>query len=88
MPTEHVLDSTIFYREVGTGVPIVFLHGNPTSSYLWRGILPAVGDPGWKLAPDLIGMGDSGNRTSNTRSLTRPGISTPGSTPSASTAWY
>ena len=66
MPTEHVLDSTIFYREVGTGVPIVFLHGNPTSSYLWRGILPAVGDPGWKLAPDLIGMGDSGNRTSNT----------------------
>lgn len=60
MPTEQVLDSTIFYREVGTGAPIVFLHGNPTSSHLWRGILPAVGDPGWKLAPDLIGMGDSG----------------------------
>jgi haloalkane dehalogenase len=60
VPSEHVLDSTIFYREAGAGVPIVFLHGNPTSSYLWRRILPAVGDPGWKLAPDLIGMGDSG----------------------------
>jgi haloalkane dehalogenase len=60
MPTEHVLDSMIFYREVGTGQPIVFLHGNPTSSYLWRRILPAVGDPGRCLAPDLIGMGESG----------------------------
>jgi haloalkane dehalogenase len=60
MPTEQVLDSMIFYRGVGTGVPIVFLHGNPTSSYMWRRILPAVGDPGRRLAPDLIGMGDSG----------------------------
>ena len=60
MPTEQVLDSTIFYREIGTGVPIVFLHGNPTSSYLWRNIMPAVGLPGRLLAPDLIGMGDSG----------------------------
>ncbi|MFI5896992.1 haloalkane dehalogenase [Actinoplanes sp. NPDC051513] len=60
MPIEYVLDSMIFYREVGTGVPIVFLHGNPTSSYLWRRILPAVGDSGRRLAPDLIGMGDSG----------------------------
>ena len=60
MPTEQVLNSTMFYRELGTGVPVVFLHGNPTSSYLWRSILPAVGDPGWLLAPDLIGMGDSG----------------------------
>jgi haloalkane dehalogenase len=60
MPTQHVLDSTIFYRETGTGVPMVFLHGNPTSSYLWRRVLPAVGDPGRRLAPDLIGMGDSG----------------------------
>jgi haloalkane dehalogenase len=56
----HVLDSTIFHRETGTGTPMVFLHGNPTSSYLWRHILPAVGDPGRRLAPDLIGMGDSG----------------------------
>jgi haloalkane dehalogenase len=60
MPAEHVLDSMIFYRDVGTGVPIVFLHGNPTSSYLWRRVLPAVGDPGRRLAPDLIGMGESG----------------------------
>jgi pimeloyl-ACP methyl ester carboxylesterase len=33
MPVVNVLDSTIFYRETGTGVPLVFLHGNPTSSY-------------------------------------------------------
>jgi haloalkane dehalogenase len=60
MPTTHVLDSTMFHRESGTGTPIVFLHGNPTSSYVWRHVLPAVGDPGRRLAPDLIGMGDSG----------------------------
>ncbi|GLW06847.1 haloalkane dehalogenase [Microtetraspora sp. NBRC 13810] len=60
MLTQQVLDSTIFYREIGTGTPIVFLHGNPTSSHLWRRIMPAVGDPGRRLAPDLIGMGDSG----------------------------
>ena len=60
MPTAHVLHSTIFYREVGVGVPMVFLHGNPTSSYLWRHILPIVGESGRCLAPDLIGMGDSG----------------------------
>jgi haloalkane dehalogenase len=60
MPVAHVLGSTIFYREIGTGVPLVFLHGNPTSSYLWRCVLPAVGDPGRRLAPDLIGMGESG----------------------------
>jgi haloalkane dehalogenase len=60
MPTAHVLRSTIFYREVGTGTPLVFLHGNPTSSHLWRHILPTVGASGRCLAPDLIGMGDSG----------------------------
>ncbi|TCJ95699.1 haloalkane dehalogenase [Nocardia alba] len=54
-----VLDSTMHHREVGEGVPIVFLHGNPTSSYLWRNVLPAIGS-GRLLAPDLIGMGDSG----------------------------
>ncbi|MFI6024928.1 haloalkane dehalogenase [Amycolatopsis magusensis] len=56
----RVLDSTMAHRELGTGTPIVFLHGNPTSSYLWRHVLPAVGDPGRRLAPDLIGMGESG----------------------------
>jgi haloalkane dehalogenase len=61
MPNADVFHSTIFYREVGAGpVPMVFLHGNPTSSYLWRHILPAVGAAGHCLAPDLIGMGDSG----------------------------
>ena len=44
---------------MGSGDPIVFLHGNPTSSYLWRGIIPHVADLGRCIAPDLIGMGDS-----------------------------
>ncbi len=47
------------YVEQGSGNPIVFLHGNPTSSYLWRKVLPEVADLGRCLAPDLIGMGDS-----------------------------
>ncbi|WKU06966.1 haloalkane dehalogenase [Micromonospora sp. HUAS LYJ1] len=48
------------YVDVGAGDPIVFLHGNPTSSYLWRNVIPAVRDLGRCLAPDLVGMGDSG----------------------------
>ena len=59
MPTTRVLDSTMFHQELGTGHPIVFLHGNPTSSHLWRHIMPAV-SAGRRLAPDLIGMGESG----------------------------
>ena len=47
------------YVETGEGDPIVFLHGNPTSSYLWRNVIPHVADLGRCLAPDLIGMGDS-----------------------------
>ena len=47
------------YIEIGHGDPIVFLHGNPTSSYLWRDVIPQVADFGRCLAPDLIGMGDS-----------------------------
>ena len=47
------------YREVGTGDPIVFLHGNPTSSYLWRHLLDRVAPLGRCLAPDLVGMGNS-----------------------------
>lgn len=50
---------TMAYREGGTGDPIIFLHGNPTSSYLWRNVLPAVTGLGRCLAPDLIGMGAS-----------------------------
>ncbi|WP_341679184.1 haloalkane dehalogenase [Niveibacterium sp. SC-1] len=55
-----VLDSTIRFVDVGRGSPIVFLHGNPTSSYLWRNIIPHVADLGRCLAPDLIGFGESG----------------------------
>jgi len=47
------------YVELGSGDPIVFLHGNPTSSYLWRNIMPHLKSLGRCLAPDLIGMGDS-----------------------------
>jgi haloalkane dehalogenase len=47
------------YHERGNGDPIVFLHGNPTSSYLWRDVIPAVEDRARCIAPDLIGMGDS-----------------------------
>lgn len=45
--------------EMGAGDPIVFLHGNPTSSFLWRNIMPGLTDFGRCIAPDLIGMGDS-----------------------------
>ena len=47
------------YVEMGSGDPIIFLHGNPTSSYLWRDIMPALAGRGRCIAPDLIGMGDS-----------------------------
>jgi haloalkane dehalogenase len=55
-----VLDSTMVYVDAGQGPPVVFLHGNPTSSYLWRNVIPHVTAVGRCLAPDLIGMGDSG----------------------------
>src|SRR5579872_3671707 len=54
-----VLDTEMSYVDTGQGDPIVFLHGNPTSSYLWRNIIPHVIDLGWCLAPDLVGMGQS-----------------------------
>ena len=47
------------YVEIGAGDPIVFLHGNPTSSYLWRNVMPHLADRRRCVAPDLIGMGDS-----------------------------
>lgn len=55
-----VLDTQMSYIDVGQGDPIVFLHGNPTSSYLWRNVIPHVESLGRCLAPDLIGMGQSG----------------------------
>ncbi len=55
----RVLGKQMAYVEVGEGDPIVFLHGNPTSSYLWRNVIPHLEGQGRCIAPDLIGMGDS-----------------------------
>jgi haloalkane dehalogenase len=54
-----VLDRRMAYVEMGEGRPVVFQHGNPTSSYLWRNIMPRVADLGRCVALDLIGMGHS-----------------------------
>lgn len=60
-PKQHreVFGKRMAYVDVGEGDPIVFLHGNPTSSYLWRNVIPHVQGLGRCIAPDLIGMGDS-----------------------------
>jgi len=55
-----VLDSEMAYIDTGAGDPVVFLHGNPTSSYLWRNVISHVEGGSRCLAPDLIGMGQSG----------------------------
>ncbi|MEX1004214.1 MAG: haloalkane dehalogenase [Acidimicrobiia bacterium] len=55
----NVLGAQMAFVERGQGDPIVFLHGNPTSSYLWRNVIPHVEGVGRCIAPDLIGMGDS-----------------------------
>src|SRR5262245_54688369 len=55
----RVLGREMAYVEVGQGDPIVLLHGNPPSSYLWRNVLPHLQPLGRCIAPDLIGMGDS-----------------------------
>lgn len=57
--TAEVRGRKLAYVEVGDGDPIVFLHGNPTSSYLWRNVIPHLESQGRCIAPDLIGMGDS-----------------------------
>jgi haloalkane dehalogenase len=58
--TVDVLDSRMAYHERGEGAPVLLLHGNPTSSYLWRDVIPELEGRGRLIAPDLIGMGDSG----------------------------
>ena len=60
-PKRHASVKGLFmaYVETGRGDPIVFQHGNPTSSYLWRNVIPHVEGLGRCIAPDLIGMGDS-----------------------------
>ncbi len=55
----EVEGSRMHYVEEGSGDPILFLHGNPTSSYLWRNIIPYAAQAGRAIAPDLIGMGRS-----------------------------
>jgi haloalkane dehalogenase len=57
--TVDVLDARMAYHERGEGAPIVLLHGNPTSSYLWRDVIPELDGCGRLIVPDLIGMGDS-----------------------------
>ncbi|MEE2673145.1 MAG: haloalkane dehalogenase [Myxococcota bacterium] len=57
--TAEVRGRKLAYVEVGEGDPIVFLHGNPTSSYLWRNVIPHLASQGRCIAPDLLGMGDS-----------------------------
>jgi haloalkane dehalogenase len=59
-----VLGTEMSYVDTGSGDPIVFLHGNPTCSYLWRNIIPYLSRYGRCLAPDLIGMGQSGTSPS------------------------
>ena len=55
----EVHGSNMHYVDVGEGDPILFLHGNPASSYVWRNIIPYLSDQGRCIAPDLIGMGKS-----------------------------
>ena len=59
-----VLDTEMAYVDTGQGRPVVFLHGNPTSSFLWRHIIPEVEGAARCLAPDLVGMGQSGKAPS------------------------
>jgi len=65
-PRKHitVAGAEMAYVDTGVGQPIVFLHGNPTSSYLWRNIIPHLESQGRCLAPDLMGMGESGSAPS------------------------
>ena len=62
LPQRAVLNSTMAYREAGDpGAPtVLFLHGNPTSSYIWRNVIPLVAPIAHCIAPDLIGFGQSG----------------------------
>jgi haloalkane dehalogenase len=59
LPKEPIFGSEMAYREAGNrGAPMaLFLHGNPTSSYIWRNILPLVAEVAHRITPDLIGFG-------------------------------
>jgi len=62
LPVIKIYHSTMAYRSIGERgkYPVLFLHGNPTSSYIWRNIMPIVSDVAFCVAPDLIGFGQSG----------------------------
>src|SRR5258707_9034857 len=62
LPQRTVLNSTMAYRESGDpgAATVLFLHGNPTSSYIWRNVIPLVAPIAHCIAPDLIGFGQSG----------------------------
>ncbi|MGC2445874.1 alpha/beta fold hydrolase, partial [Candidatus Binatus sp.] len=62
----EILKTWISYADTGAGDPIVFLHGNPTSSYLWRNVIPHLAPHARCVAPDLIGMGASGPSATGT----------------------
>ena len=62
----ELLGTSMSYADTGSGDPVVFLHGNPTSSYLWRNVIPHVAPLARCIAPDLIGMGASGPSTTGT----------------------
>ena len=77
LPHVSVLGSTMAYREAGNpDAPVaLFLHGNPTSSYLWRNVIPLVAPKAHCIAPDLNGFGQSGktrHRVSVCRSCSVP----------------
>ena len=67
----ELLDTSMSYADTGAGDPIVFLHGNPTSSYLWRNMIPHLAPLARCVAPDLIGMGASGTSATGDLSLRR-----------------
>ena len=62
----ELLNTWMSYADTGAGDPIVFLHGNPTSSYLWRNVIPHLAPHARCVAPDLIGMGASGPSATGT----------------------
>jgi pimeloyl-ACP methyl ester carboxylesterase len=64
-----VLGSRMAYHERSTGAPVLFLHGNPTSSYLWRDVIGELEGRGRLIAPDLIGMGSSAKLPNPSRYL-------------------
>jgi haloalkane dehalogenase len=56
---QDVFGKGMAYVDIGRGLPVVFIHGNPASSYMWRNVMPHVAALARCIAPDLIGMGDS-----------------------------